>query len=138
MSDHQYDPESDSLAFPDDTLVGIVDDPDAAEAAVADLIQTGVPEDEINVLCGDQGARRLDPSGKRHGTLGRLRRIIQTFGDQEKEVVKKQADELRAGNFLISAPADDDERDRVAAVLTRHGGRFINHYGKWTVTRLEE
>jgi hypothetical protein len=138
MADHQYDPDSDSLSFPDDTVVGIVDDPDAAEKVVADLVAAGIAEDEISVLCCDSGVRRLDPSGERHGTLGRLKRLVQTFGDTEKEYVRKQADELRAGNYLVAAPADEDERDAVAGVLNRHGGRFINHYGNWTVTRLSK
>jgi hypothetical protein len=139
MEDHQYDPASDSLSFPDDTVVGIVDDPDAATSAVRDLITTGVPEDRIQVLCGDGGARRLDPSGEKHGVLGRLQRLIQNFGDEDLPHIRRQAAELRDGKFLIAAPAEEDEeRDRVASILKAHGGHFINHYTSWTVVRLEE
>jgi len=52
--DHQYEKHSDSLSFPDDTVAGILDDPDAAQSVIS------------------------------------------------------------------------------------HGGYFINHYGRWAVTRLEE
>ena len=135
---HQYDPDSDTLAFPDDTLVGIIDDPDAVEAAVGDLANSGVPEGEIQVLCCEDGARRLDPTGKRHGGLERLRRIVQNFGDEDREHVRRQADEMRAGRFLVTAPAEGrEERDRLAGILKERGGRFINHYTSWSVTQLE-
>lgn len=135
---HQYDPDSGSLAFPDATLVGIIDDPDAADAAITDLKAAGIPEPEIHVMCCEDGAERLDPSGSRHGTLGRLRRLVQHYGDKDREHVSRQADELRAGNFLIAVPASDEEaRDRLAGVMKRHGAHFINHYKSWSVTLLE-
>lgn len=138
MDTHQYDPASDSLSFPDDTVVGIVNDPDAAASAVEGLLELGLSENDIQVLCCDGGARRLDPSGRRHGVLGRLQRLIQNFGDEDRDHVQRQAAELREGNFLIAAPAEDDEaRDRVAEALRENGGHFINHYTRWRVVRLE-
>jgi hypothetical protein len=139
MEDRQYDPESDSLSFPVDTVVGILDDPDAASSAVDALVAAGVPAERIQVLCGDAGARRLDPSGERHGLLGQLRRIVQQYADQEVAHVERQSAELRAGKFLVAAPAEGDEaRERVAEILQANGGHFINHYGKWTVRRLDD
>lgn len=73
----------------------------------------------------------------RRGLLGKIQRVVQHFGDQEAEHVRRQAAELQAGNFLIAAPAEEEERERIAEILRARGGRFINHYGKWTVTRLE-
>ncbi len=109
MDEGLFDPDSDSLAFPDDTVVGILDEPDEASAAVDRLISEGIPEERIHVMCCDSGARRLDPSGKRHGIVGRLHRLIQHFGDEEIPHVKRQAAELRAGRFLVAAPAEDDQ-----------------------------
>jgi hypothetical protein len=99
--DHQYHKDSDTLAFPDHTVVGIVDDPEATVAVIEGLMAEGIPEEEIAVLYGESGARRLDPTGERHGILGRLRRLVQHYGDQERPHVKRQAEELQAGNFLI-------------------------------------
>jgi hypothetical protein len=139
MEGRQYDPESDSLSFPDDTVVGIVDDPDGAASAVDQLISDGIPQDRIQVLCCDSGARRLDPSGERHGVLGQIQRIIQLFGDKEVAHVERQAAELQAGKFLIAAPAESDEESRrVADILKANGGHFINRYTSWTVQQLEE
>lgn len=138
QQNHQYRHDSDSLAFPNGTVVGIVDDPESAAAALDGLIAAGVPEEEITVLYGDAGADRLDASGQRHGLLGKVRRLVQNYGDQDLPHVRRQAAELRRGNFVISAPAGDDDRDFVADILTTHGGHFVNHYGSWTVTRLKE
>ena len=139
MDDHQYDDSSDSLSLPRDSVVGVVNEPDEATSAVEDLIARGIAEDDIHMLCCDSGAHRLDPSGERHGTLGRIQRVIQLFGDKEVEHLQRQAAELRKGHFLIAAPAEnDEERDLVAEVLKSHGGHFINHYTDWTISSLEE
>jgi len=138
MEEHQYQADSDSLSFPDDTVVGIVSDPEAAVSVIEELVAQGTPREEIEVLYGDSGARRLDPSGERHGVLGRLQRLVQNFGDQDRPHVKRQSEELRAGNFLVSVPAPEEERDRIARVLLEHGGYFINHYASWAVTRLDD
>jgi hypothetical protein len=139
MKDRQFDPDSDSLSFPRDSVVGILDDPDAASAALDALVDAGVPEGRIQVLCGEAGARRLDPSGARHGLLGRLQRVIQQFADQEVSHAERQSRELRDGKFLVAVPVEDEEEgERVASILSEHGGHFINRYGRWTVQRLEE
>jgi hypothetical protein len=139
MGDHQYDPTSDSLSFPDDTVVGLFDAPDAAASALDALIEYGIDAERIQVLFGEAGARRMDPSGERHGMLGQLRRVVQHFGDEEIEHIERQARELRTGNFLVAAPAEDEEeRDEVASIMESHGGHFINHYTSWAVERLVE
>jgi hypothetical protein len=134
---HQFDPDSDSLSFPDDTVVGIMDDPEGANAAVEVLLATGVTEDGIQVMCCDAGARRLDPTGERHGLLGQLHRIVQLFGDQEVAHVKRQAAALEAGKFLIAASAGtEEEAEKVADTLKSNGGHFINWYTSMTVRRI--
>ncbi len=136
--EHQYQQGSESLSFPDDTVVGIVDDPDGAIAVIEALLEEeGIDEDRVTFMCGESGARRIDPEGERHGLLGRLQRLVQHYSDKEPENVQRQADELRAGRYLVTAPATQETRDRVAAVMAAHGARYINHYGTWTVTRLE-
>lgn len=138
MEEHQFDPASDSLSFPDDTVVGILDDPDSASSAVGALLEGGVPDTEIKVLCCDSGARRLDPTGERHGVLGRLQRLVQHFGDKEVPYLHTQAEALEAGKFLVAAPAETDEESRrVADILSSHGAHFINRYTPWTVERMD-
>jgi hypothetical protein len=139
MKDRQFDPESESLSFPVDAVVGILDEPDAASAALDALVDAGVPEERIQVLCGEAGARRLDPSGKRHGLPGRIKRVIQQFADQEVQHLEHHSEALRAGGYLVAVPAEDEEEgERIAGILKDHGGHFINRYGRWTVQRLEE
>jgi hypothetical protein len=135
--DHQFVPDSESLSFPDGSVVGVVDRPDEAAAAVDAIVEAGVPEDAIHVLCCDSGARRLDPTGERHGLIGRLHRIIQHFGDKEVAHVERQAAELREGKFLVAAPAGGDEdAERLAAILKDAGGHYIHHYTSMAVRAL--
>jgi hypothetical protein len=49
------------------------------------------------MLCGPEGARRLDVSGKAHGLLARLYRFIEEYGDVEQSHLKRYEQELLAG-----------------------------------------
>lgn len=106
--------------------------PDEATAAVSALIDTGIPATEIFVVCGEEGARRIDPSGKHHGLKGRLVRAAETVFSAE-DTIKEDTAHLDAGGVIISAPADDaDERKRALHALRVHGGSDMRYYGATT------
>lgn len=122
----------DGRLFPWDTVVGVVDDPDALEAAILDLVQAGIEELSIHVLAGDEGARLIDAGGKRHGLLGRLFRKVHSLG-AESEHTARHLEELGQGHFVVIVPASDESTiERVRDVLAAHGGHFVNFYTRWT------
>lgn len=138
-NDHQFDPGSESLSFPTDSVAGVFESADDAAAALHALSAEGVPEESLHVLCGPDGARRLDPSGERHGAMGRLHRVIQQYADKEVQHAERYADELRAGHYLVAAVArDEEEAGLVAGIFEGHGAHFVNRYGRWTVKRVAD
>ncbi len=60
-SDRHDDP--DFIFYPTNKVVGIIDDPADAKAALRDLRAAGFTADEIEVLTGEEGAHRIDPTG---------------------------------------------------------------------------
>jgi hypothetical protein len=129
---------SDFIYYPTDKVIGIIDDPDDAEAALTDLEAAGFTADEIEVLTGEEGAHRIDPTGRKHGLLPRIVRSIQKLGNYESDHVRRHEQELLAGHFGIGVTAKKEEaREKVRDILKSHNGHFINFYGRWAMQRLD-
>jgi hypothetical protein len=130
--------DSDFIFYPTNKVVGIIDDPDDAKAALRDLKAAGFTTDDIEVLTGKEGAHRIDPTGEVHGTSARIIRWLQKFGDMEPEHVRRHEQELLAGHYGIGVTAKEPEaRERVRKILKSHNGHFINFYGEWVIEALE-
>ena len=130
--------DSDFIFYPTNKVVGIIDEPDDCKAALLDLRAAGFTADEVEVLTGEEGAHRVDPTGEEHGRLGRIVRWLQKFGDMEPVHVKRHEQELLAGHYGIGVIAKEPEtREKVLKILKTHRGHFINFYGKWMIEALE-
>ena len=70
-------PGPDLLPEPKHRLVARLPDPDKAASALADLASAGFPADEVFVIQGDEGIRRIDPAGVDHGLKGRVVRAAE-------------------------------------------------------------
>jgi hypothetical protein len=120
------------LRQPRNKLVGIINTPEELQAAIVELNKAGFGEDAIDVLCGKEGADRLDVTGDKHGPLARLYRFV----EQAKNLPEYQQD-LLSGHFLIAIEAaEEDKRAQALNILQSHGGHQINFYGKWIVEGL--
>ena len=58
--------------------------------------------EEIEVLYGEEGLRRLDPTGKEHGFLARIQRSAFHWHEEDK-YLKRHVEDIRAGRFVIMA-----------------------------------
>ena len=120
------------LRQPRNKIVGIVDTPEEVQSAIVELNNAGFGEDAIDVLCGKEGADRLDVTGGKHGPLARLYRFV----EQAKNLREYQQD-LLSGHFLIAIEAaEEDKRAQALTILRSHGGHRVNFYGKWAVEGL--
>jgi hypothetical protein len=129
-------PLPDLLRLPVSRVVGVLPGPDEATASVLDLTEAGFAEEETYAICGEEGVRRLDPSGKHHGLRGRLVRAVQNVAAAD-DTLFEYADDLAAGAVIVSVPALDDEtRSRAAHVLREHGASKMRYFGTATITEL--
>jgi hypothetical protein len=129
------EPPEGLLTAPEDRVLAHLDAPEAAAAAIDDLVGSGFPGDEIFVLCGPAGAARLDVSGDAHGLRGRTYRIMEWLGD-ERELLLRSGEHLAAGGLVLTVPAGDDAKAMAAQILRDHGGRELTHFGRGTWERL--
>ncbi|MGH9035429.1 MAG: hypothetical protein ACRD0O_06665 [Acidimicrobiia bacterium] len=129
------EPPEGLLKAPVDRVIAHLDTPDAVVAAIDDLAEAGFDRDEIYVLCGQQGAERLDVSGRHHGLGGRIYRFLEWLGD-EHEVLLKSEQHLAAGGLVMGVPADEDVKEAASRILRERGGHEIYHFGKTDWQRL--
>jgi hypothetical protein len=132
------EPSNRFIAYPNRAVVAVVDDPSAAEAAVAELRSAGFDDDAITILQGPAGADRIDGMGRAHGLGSRLRRLLAfTVMDQLPDFVLYER-ALRDGRsvVIVRAPGDADKR-RAHQTLRKHGGHFMNYYGRFATEELD-
>ena len=126
------------IGYPAGSLLGLLPDPPAAAAAAAALHTAGVPDHDISILRGPEGADRLDGTGAVNGVLARLRRLVSfTLMDQLVDMaLYEQA--VRDGQVVLMArPRDDGRKAATIDVLRQHGGHFINYYGRFATEEIE-
>lgn len=124
------------IRYPTNRIVGTIDSSEELQAAITSLLDAGIDKDGIEMLCGEAGAQRLDRTGKRHGLIAQLIRIVQYMGE-EQMLLQHHEQELRAGHFLVSAPVSDEgSKQQVRELLKSHGGHFIHYYGRLGIEDL--
>ena len=125
------------IGYPTDSLLGVVPDAEDAATIAAELKKSGVPDRDITILRGDEGASRFDPTGAVHGLFARLRRIVSfTVMDQLPDMAWYDA-AIRAGQAVIMVHLRGDDRKAEAVrVLRGHGGHFINYYGRFATEEI--
>jgi len=128
------DRTGDFIAYPTNRVVGTIADAESARAAIEALLQAGVEREDIDVLHGEGGLHRLDPSGTEHGFLAQFQRtLIRLAGPIEESAhLRHHVEDVRAGRLVIMVLAkSQDRRDLVAGILNAHGAEFMGFYGRW-------
>lgn len=116
-------------------VVGVVS-PEEESSAVADLASNGFGESACG-FHGEEGAKRIDFSGSRHGLLGKVNRTLH-WANEDKYMRHYEA-ELLAGKSVVMAYADDEATVHKAhRILKGHGARYVNHFGSLVITELEK
>jgi hypothetical protein len=122
--------------YPEKHVFAAFSSREQAARALDDVRQSGVPEADLAIYSGEQGADNLDADGTTHGLGSVLVRSVQLLvadGDRlgdYQEVVEE-------GGVVIAAKAEDDERKQLlSAVFNRNEGRSIRYFGSMTVEDL--
>jgi hypothetical protein len=126
------------IGYPTDSLLAVLPDPEAAAAAAAGLKAAGIPDRDITILRGAEGADRLDGTGARNGVIARLRRLVSfTIMDQLVDMALYER-AVRDGQVVLMAKVRGDDRKAAAiATLRGHGAHFINYYGRFATEEVE-
>lgn len=124
-------PGPDLLREPKHRLAARLPDSDSAATVLGELANAGFPKDQVFVVSGDEGIRRIDPAGLHHGLVGRVVRAVDylAYG----ELIAEDEEHLEAGGIIISLPArDPDEREHAETILRGNGASRMRYWGDWT------
>jgi hypothetical protein len=133
------DPHAVSVQYHENHVIGVLDTPEAAEAAVRELTSGGFLESEVTLTCGVERADLLRASSGRSGITGRILRVVDRFGagGEEMDARHQYEQALREGRLNVLVLAPTEERKRLAAeILRQHGGHFINFFGRLAIEKL--
>jgi ketosteroid isomerase-like protein len=134
MAQDDGDRNDNFIPYPTDRVVGTIDDPKHVRTAIVALLNAGFAREEIDVLHGEGGLDRLDPTGAEHGFLARFQRtLIRTAGPAEEyKHLRRHVEDVRAGRFVVMVLAKQAAERRTAAhILSAEGAEFIGFYGRW-------
>jgi hypothetical protein len=127
-----------AIGYPTNRLVAVVDDAAEAAAALTELQAAGLTARDLDILRGDEGADRMDGTGEVAGWLGKLRRAFDfTLMDQLVDFAAYER-ALRDGRAVVMVHLHSDVAKAAAReTLKRHGGHFINYYGRFATEELD-
>jgi hypothetical protein len=124
------------VSYPANQVAGTFAEAAPARAAIEALVAAGVEPREVVVLHGEDGLRRLDAGNHDHGVVATVRETLLRIGAtvEEHEQLRHHLEDVRAGRFVIMAPARDAAaRTCVSDILTSQGATFVVSYGRWAI-----
>ena len=116
-------------------LMAVFDAAAAVEGARAALVAAGIGGARIETFSGPEAAGAFDSSGRRHGALGVLYRILEfSWADQAPDFAWYEA-AVREGRIVMSVRVRGQRHVAHAGrIIEEQGGHFINHFG-WFETQ---
>lgn len=126
------------IGYPSGSLLAVLPDAESAASVAAALRAAAIPDRDITILRGQEGADRLDGTGAVNGAVARLRRLVSfTLMDQLVDMATyEQA--VREGQVVVMARIRHETQKATAVVRLRaHGGHFINYYGRFATEEIE-
>jgi hypothetical protein len=121
---------------PEGKIVGAFE-PSVLETLIPALVETGIAEDQIDVVTADD-IPQLDAPIDRQGFAGAIARFFFSLGDELDEL-EQMREELRSGHILVGVPVHGEDATRnIRTIMRDQGGHAIVSFGRWTVTQYEE
>jgi hypothetical protein len=112
------------------TVVGCVSDYREAEAMVRELTRLGFKYEDIEIIGMETGGAQIEG-----GKEVFFRSIEEFFGSEEAPEVRGYYEKrVQPGGMIVSVFAEDEEADRAARAMIRHGAvRIYSHCTEKTI-----
>jgi hypothetical protein len=118
--------------------MAVLPDAESAAAAASALRSAGIPDRDITILRGPEGAERLDGTGAANGVMARLRRLVSfTLMDQLVDMATYEQAVRDGHAVLMVKPRAEPRKAAAISDLRERGGHFINYYGRFATEEIE-
>lgn len=119
-----------------DTVVGIFDDQQSAQAVVDDLINNGFSRDQVHlesqanyggeIASGGAGLTGRTPSEHHGGFMGWLKSLF--GGDEYSEDTTRYGEAVRRGSYVVVVNTEANQSDRAVEILNEHGAIDVDQH----------
>lgn len=117
-------------------IYGVLNDLEAVRILAQRLVDLGCGDQQVEILEGEDGARRLDPDGRHHGLVARLVRMLQAMTD-ERVHVERYTRELLLGRFVVSVSVPNRALyGPICEAFKDAGGHSVSAYGPFVVEQI--
>jgi hypothetical protein len=125
------------IGYPFDRMLAAFPDATQAATAVAAVRALGIPDRDITLLRGEEGANRLDGTGAANGVVARIRRAVDfTMMDQLVDFAHYEEAVRSGGATVMVNVRGDTRKSAVATALETAGGHFLNYYGRFATEEI--
>ncbi len=123
--------------YPKGCVVAVINDEDAARAAVADFRAAGFVEDDVRVFTSDEVLRTEEQIRKQANPLQRVL-MGATGGTDEGMATRQYLDEARAGHCIVVVRVGqrDTPDPRIRPVMEARGAHTIRVYMDFTIAQV--
>lgn len=127
---------NDFVGYPEKHVLAAFDSREDAAAAIDDALESGVPERDLGVYSGEEGASEISSSGVEQGISGVIVRSLQSLVSN-RDSLASYDEAVRGGAVVIAGLAEDDDRKHtLSSVFQRHNGRDVRYFGAMVVEDL--
>lgn len=133
------DPHAQGYRFsPHRYVTAIFETRDELIPVIEDLTRNGFDDDQIEVFVGDEGAHKLDVTGKNHGIVVRLLRNMEEFFTDETDHLARTDETIRQGGFAVEVftGGDLEKKADAARILKAHDALEVFYWGRWVIEKL--
>ena len=117
------------VRYPLHKVVGVLDNVEALESCIDELREHRFKDPDIDSYYGEEGIEKIDLEGTRHGTLGKLLRIMQHLGP-DRTYVERYEKFLRDGDAIIMVHVTNAARRRIASeVIHKYSHQRVTYFG---------
>jgi hypothetical protein len=133
------DPHAEGYKFsPIHCVVGIFRPADTFTEVANRLQEAGFADEEIAVFVGEEGIRKLDSSGERHGIVTSVLRDLQQFLTDETDLLVKVDEAIAQGGCAIKVYTRGEEakKECAAQILKEFNSDEISYWGHLVTEKL--
>jgi hypothetical protein len=119
-------------------VTAIFESRDALGRILKDLSDADFHKDQVEVFVGDDGAEKLDVTGKKYGIVTRFLRHMEEFFTDETDHLIKTDRALRHGGLAIEVFTwgNVEKKAEAARIMKAHGAHEVYYWGRWVIEKL--
>lgn len=126
-----------ALWTPKNDVLAVIDDMDAAENAIGDLVAAGCEPEDIALYTGEAAADRFDTRGERAGWFTRIIRGMWHASTPEGGAMDDYEAQVKEGRPVLAIHVEDDTRiPTIHETLKHHNAHHMRYFSDWTIVVL--